>query len=102
MLISSCVRGCTGKRRVVGSDGFGQGRENAMPAGSRHANLDDRAYAHIKALIVNGTLAAGARIVPEQLARDMAISRTPVLSALKRLFQEGLVDWQSRRGIYVR
>jgi DNA-binding GntR family transcriptional regulator len=65
-------------------------------------NLDDQAYARIRAMIVDGALLPGARVVPEQLARDMGISRTPMLSALKRLYQEGLVDWQSRRGIYIR
>lgn len=65
-------------------------------------SLDEQAYARIKAMIAGGTLLPGERIVPEQFARDMGISRTPMLSALKRLYQEGLVEWRSRRGIYIR
>jgi len=66
------------------------------------ANLDDHIYARIKAMIVDGTLLPGERIVPEQLARDMGVSRTPTLSALKRLSQERLITWRSRRGVFVR
>src|SRR5580658_8716108 len=66
------------------------------------ANLDDHLYARIKAMIVDGTLLPGERIVPEQLAHDMDVSRTPMLSALKRLSQERLIVWRSRRGVFVR
>jgi GntR family transcriptional regulator, vanillate catabolism transcriptional regulator len=66
------------------------------------ANLDDHIYARIKAMIVDGTLLPGERIVPEQLAHDMGVSRTPMLSALKRLSQERLIVWRSRRGVFVR
>lgn len=53
-------------------------------------------------MIVNGSLLPGERIVPEQLAREMGVSRTPLLSALKRLSQERLITWRSRRGVFVR
>jgi GntR family transcriptional regulator, vanillate catabolism transcriptional regulator len=66
------------------------------------ATLDDDAYLKIRAMIADGTLKPGDRIVPEQLARDMGISRTPLLGALKRLFQERIVEWRSRRGVFVR
>jgi GntR family transcriptional regulator, vanillate catabolism transcriptional regulator len=66
------------------------------------ANLDDHIYEHLKAMIVDGSLLPGERVVPEQLARNMAVSRTPMLSALKRLSQERLIVWRSRRGVFVR
>jgi GntR family transcriptional regulator of vanillate catabolism len=69
---------------------------------AERANLDDHIYARIKAMIVDGALLSGERIVPEQLARDMGVSRTPTLSALKRLSQERLITWRSRRGVFVR
>jgi DNA-binding GntR family transcriptional regulator len=53
-------------------------------------------------MIIDRALPTGSRIVPEQLARQMGVSRTPVLSALNRLFQERLVDWYTRRGVFVR
>ena len=65
-------------------------------------NLDDQIFVRIKTMIVNGSLLPGERIVPEQLAREMGVSRTPLLSALKRLSQERLITWRSRRGVFVR
>lgn len=65
-------------------------------------NLDDQIFVRIKTMIVNGALLPGERIVPEQLAREMGVSRTPLLSALKRLSQERLITWRSRRGVFVR
>ena len=69
---------------------------------AERANLDDHIYSRVKAMILDGTLLPGERIVPEQLAREMNVSRTPMLSALKRLSQERLITWRSRRGVFVR
>jgi DNA-binding GntR family transcriptional regulator len=68
----------------------------------RRTNLDDDIFVHVRAMIVDGTLLPGQRIVPEQLARDLNVSRTPIVSALKRVGQQGLVVWTSRRGVFVR
>ena len=68
----------------------------------RRANLDDHIYEHVKQMIANRALLPGQRIVPAELARDMGVSRTPMLSALKRLSQEQLLEWRSRRGVFVR
>lgn len=68
----------------------------------QRANLDDQLYERLKAMIIDGTLLSGERIVPDQLARDMGVSRTPMLSALKRLSQERVTTWRSRRGVFVR
>ena len=67
-----------------------------------HENLDDKIYARLKGMIADGQLAPGQRILQEKLARDMGVSRTPLVNALKRLAQERLVEWVSRRGIYVK
>jgi len=72
------------------------------PWAGERANLDDHIYSRVKAMILDGTLLPGERIVPEQLAREMNVSRTPMLSALKRLSQERLITWRSRRGVFVR
>ena len=73
---------------------------DGLPA--ERANLDDHIYERLKAMIIDGTLLPGERIVPDQLARDMGVSRTPMLSALKRLSQERVITWRSRRGVFVR
>ena len=65
-------------------------------------NLDDRVYDRIKTMIVAGRLLPGERVVPEQLAQEMGVSRTPMLSALKRLTQESMLEWRPRRGVFVR
>ena len=74
-----------------------KGRED-----DNRSNLDDDVFTHLRSSIVDGTLLPGQRIVPERLAREMNVSRTPIVSALKRLSQQGLVVWTSRRGVYVR
>ena len=67
-----------------------------------HENLDDKIYARLRALIAERRLLPGERILQDRLARDMGVSRTPLVNALKRLAQERLVEWVSRRGIYVK
>ncbi|MBI4735025.1 MAG: GntR family transcriptional regulator [candidate division NC10 bacterium] len=67
-----------------------------------HENLDDKIYARLKALIAERRMLPGERILQDRLAREMGVSRTPLVNALKRLAQERLVEWVSRRGIYVK
>jgi len=67
-----------------------------------HDNLDDKIYQRLKAMITESQLEPGQRILQEQLARDMGVSRTPLVNALKRLTQEGLLEWLPRRAIYVK
>jgi GntR family transcriptional regulator of vanillate catabolism len=77
-------------------------RANGAGLPAERANLDDHIYERLKAMVIDGTLLPGERIVPDQLARDMGVSRTPMLSALKRLSQERVITWRSRRGVFVR
>ena len=67
-----------------------------------HESLDDKIYARLRTMIVERQMLPGGRILQDHLAREMGVSRTPLVSALKRLAQERLVDWVSRRGIYVK
>ena len=78
-------------------------RATALPSlRIEHENLDDKIYARLKALIAERRMPPGERILQERLAREMGVSRTPLVNALKRLAQERLVEWVSRRGIYVK
>lgn len=54
-------------------------------------DLATEAYRHLRELIVSGQLAPGSRIIESEVADRLAISRTPVRSALARLTQEGYV-----------
>ncbi|HSW30615.1 MAG TPA: GntR family transcriptional regulator [Longimicrobiales bacterium] len=49
------------------------------------------AFRAIRELIVNGSLAAGARLVETDLSERLGLSRTPVRAALQRLREEGYV-----------
>ena len=70
--------------------------------GAQHENLDQKAYSIIKDLIMERKLLPGQKIPQEKLARDLGISRTPLISALKFLEQEKLVESIPRRGFFVR
>jgi DNA-binding GntR family transcriptional regulator len=55
-------------------------------------------YQQILLRIVQGTLTGGEEIKGTQLAKQLAVSRTPVLQALQRLAADGLVtlEWNKR------
>src|SRR6476619_1656699 len=55
----------------------------------------------IAAMIMNDELQGGDRLVEEDLARRLGMSRLPVREALRTLTQEGLVTVVPRRGAFV-
>src|SRR5215212_4879211 len=55
----------------------------------------------IAGMIMNGELQGGDRLVEEDLARRLGMSRLPVREALRTLTQEGLVTVLPRRGAFV-
>jgi DNA-binding GntR family transcriptional regulator len=67
-----------------------------------NTNLDEQIDARIKIMITEGLLLPGEQFVPEQLARTIGVSRTPILAALKRLSQAQVVEWRSWHGGFVR
>lgn len=75
-------------------------RAKARPI--EHENLDDKVYGLVRDMIASGQFEPGSRIVQEELALELGVSRTPLVNALKRLAQDGLLEWVPRRGIYVR
>ncbi|MEM8728450.1 MAG: GntR family transcriptional regulator [Pseudomonadota bacterium] len=52
----------------------------------------DLAYLQIRARILSGDLAAGARLKEQSLAEELGLSRTPVRSAMSRLIHEGFAE----------
>lgn len=70
--------------------------------GVTHENLDQKAYLIIKEMINDRRLAPGEKISQEKLAAELGISRTPLISALKYLEKEKLVEAKPRRGFFVR
>jgi DNA-binding GntR family transcriptional regulator len=69
--------------------------------GMEHMNLDHKVYQQMKAMILDQKLKPGVKIYQEQLAKDLGISRTPLVNALKKLEQEHLITAIPRRGFYV-
>ncbi|MBS0560973.1 MAG: GntR family transcriptional regulator [Proteobacteria bacterium] len=61
-----------------------------------------RAYAAIRALVVEFRLKPGERVNEFQLARQLGLSRTPVREALNRLASEGFLDLTPNRGFFFR
>jgi DNA-binding GntR family transcriptional regulator len=53
-------------------------------------------------MIINGDLRSGEKLVQEELAERLGVSRTPLLFAISKLEQENLVETLPRRGAYVR
>jgi DNA-binding GntR family transcriptional regulator len=53
-------------------------------------------------MIINGELRSGQKLVQEELAERLGVSRTPLLSAFSKLEQENLVETFPRRGAFVR
>jgi DNA-binding GntR family transcriptional regulator len=49
-------------------------------------------YGRLREAILAGELAPGTRVVPEEVARSMGVSRTPVVQALDRLARESLLE----------
>lgn len=71
--------------------------ENPELAPSRNSET----YRRLKRMILAGQLGPGRKLVHEELAEALNVSRTPVREALERLYQEGFVTRLPRRGFYV-
>lgn len=67
----------------------------------RAGSVTEIAYERIRSLIVDGRLAAEARLHQGQLADSLGISRTSVREALHRLTTEALVEFHPQRGFFV-
>jgi DNA-binding GntR family transcriptional regulator len=61
-----------------------------------------RAYAAIRAQVVDFRLRPGERVNEFQLARHLGLSRTPVREALNRLASEGFLELTPNRGFFFR
>ncbi|MGD9054997.1 MAG: GntR family transcriptional regulator [Desulfobacterales bacterium] len=70
--------------------------------GAEHENLDQKAYEIVKNMITERQILPGEKIPQEKLAQELGISRTPLISALKFLEHEKLVESKPRRGFFVR
>lgn len=63
--------------------------------------LRDEAADRLRSAIRGGTIPVGARLVEQELAAQLGVSRVPVREAIQMLVDEGLVRKAPRRGAYV-
>lgn len=82
--------------------------QNTSPTTSlRQASIDTarsvnaQVYETLKEQILNGQLRPGVKLIHQELAERLNVSRTPVRESLERLFQEGFVTRVPRRGFFV-
>jgi DNA-binding GntR family transcriptional regulator len=68
----------------------------------RGISASKRVEAHLRKAIHAGKLRPRQRIIEEDLARELEVSRGPVREALLRLERDGLVVTTSRRGTFIR
>jgi DNA-binding GntR family transcriptional regulator len=73
---------------------------SAIP--ERGISASKRVEAHLRKAIHAGKLRPRQRIIEEDLARELEVSRGPVREALLRLERDGLVVTTSRRGTFIR
>jgi DNA-binding GntR family transcriptional regulator len=67
----------------------------------QRASLVERTYREIKRRILDNHYPPGLRVLEQDLAGQLGVSRTPVREALIRLENEGLVEVLPRRGMRV-
>lgn len=61
----------------------------------------DEVYRVLLDAIIEGSIAPGTRIVQEEIAEQLAVSRSPVLQAFRLLKKDGLVEDAPGRGLQV-
>lgn len=64
-------------------------------------DLVDRVYRSLGDAIADGSLAPGQRLTQEEIAQQLAVSRQPVLQALRLLKNDGFVQDAPGRGVLV-
>lgn len=61
----------------------------------------EKAYESISKKIISGEFTPGTRLVRRQLAQELGMSPIPVLEAMKRLEQDGLIEYRAHWGSIV-
>lgn len=67
----------------------------------KYANLTEKVYNQILELMVNGEITPGQKLTFIDLAKQFAVSRTPINNALSLLAQDGYLDFTPNRGYTV-
>jgi len=65
-------------------------------------DLGTKVYNTLKEMIVKGDLAPGQKLVQEDIAEILGVSRTPLLQAISKLTKDHYIETIPRRGSYVK
>ena len=72
------------------------------PEKLRKKTLRERIYEEVVDLIVSGELPSGEWVSEKEVTEKLQVSRSPYREAMGALAKEGLIDFKSYRGFYVR
>jgi DNA-binding GntR family transcriptional regulator len=72
-----------------------------FPRKPQRSTLTETVYTRLRKMILKGELRKGQRLVEEQLAHGLNVSRTPVRLALHQLEKNQLVVRKRGKGIFV-
>lgn len=64
--------------------------------------MAQQVHSVLKSQIIHGFFQPGDKIAEQALADQMGVSRSPVREAIRRLADEGMIDFIPRRGAYVK
>ncbi|ESZ02695.1 GntR family transcriptional regulator [Mesorhizobium sp. L2C089B000] len=74
---------------------------SAIPYAQTPATAEQEAFLHLQSAIRLGRYRAGDRLIPEEIAAEIGMSRMPVREAFQRLAVDGLVVIRPNRGCIV-
>jgi len=72
-----------------------------FPRKVKRSILREEVYDQLKKMILAGKFKKGQRLVEEELAHRLNVSRTPIHTSLLRLRKEKLVNWKYRKGTFI-
>lgn len=70
--------------------------------GIEYKDLTGQVYTAIRDMILDGELVPGQKLIQDELAERLGVSRTPLLAAFSKLEKDFLLESKPRRGMFVR
>lgn len=70
--------------------------------GIEYQDLTGQVYEAVRDMILTGELQPGQKLIQDELAERLGVSRTPLLSAFSKLEKDMLLESKPRRGMFVR
>jgi len=82
-------------------EGGGQYMQPVLEHNAVFQTAAEKAYESISQKIMRGEYGPGMRLVRRQLAQELGVSPIPILEAMKRLEQDGLIEYRAHWGSIV-